>query len=195
MAELFSLRLEKHVLGGLIKHPQIFADVERFLSEKDFYNNIHSTLFLCLRERLIKNESIDKVILSEKVKSLGITFKDDINIYDYIDSISFTQITKEAVFEAVQQLVAFRIRRELVSTAEKIKSEVANSTESPIQDVIASIDKLYGDKVDSYSVQEQPENLFHQLESQAIEYARSVCNSAGNCIVYDDGKEVVFENF
>ena len=35
-------------------------------------------------------------------------------------------------------------------------------------------------------------NLFHQLESQAIEYARSVCNSAGNCIVYDDGKEVVF---
>ena len=164
MTELFSLRLEKHVLGGLIKHPNVFADVERFISEKDFYNNVHSTLFLCLREKLNKNESIDKVILSEKIKSLGVTFKDDINIYDYIDSISFTQITKEAVIEAAQQLVSFRIRRDLVLTAEKIKAVINDAAELPIQEVLSSVDKVFGEKINSYSVHEQPQNLFEQLD-------------------------------
>lgn len=35
-------------------------------------------------------------------------------------------------------------------------------------------------------------NLFSQLENQAVEYARSVCNSAGNYVTVVDGEEVVF---
>jgi 23S rRNA U2552 (ribose-2'-O)-methylase RlmE/FtsJ len=36
-------------------------------------------------------------------------------------------------------------------------------------------------------------NLFHQLEDQAIQYALSVCNSAGNCVAdIVDGEEVIF---
>lgn len=164
MNELFSLRLEKHVLGGLIKHPEIFSDIDRFISQRDFYNTVHSTLYLCLRDNLNKNEKVDNVILSEKIKNLGVSFKDDINIFDYIESISFTQITPEAVLESAQELIALRIRRELVQTAEKIKTIVHQTVEKPIQEVISTIDKAYGEKLSSYAFQEEPSNLFNQLD-------------------------------
>ena len=34
---IFSKQIERHVLGGLIKHPKIFSDIDRFIEEKDFY--------------------------------------------------------------------------------------------------------------------------------------------------------------
>jgi hypothetical protein len=33
MDSIYSIKIEKHVLGGLIKEPKIFADVEKFVSE------------------------------------------------------------------------------------------------------------------------------------------------------------------
>ena len=47
--EIYSLKIEKHVLSGLIKHPDLFAEVERFVSEKDFYNDVHRTIFCVIR--------------------------------------------------------------------------------------------------------------------------------------------------
>ena len=38
-------------------------------------------------------------------------------------------------------------------------------------------------------------DIFYQLEKEAIEYARSVCNSAGNYVVDSNGKEVIFFTF
>ncbi len=34
MDSIYSIKIEKHVLGGLIKDPKILPDIERFISEK-----------------------------------------------------------------------------------------------------------------------------------------------------------------
>ena len=49
---VYDLRTEKHVLGGLIKHPQCFAELERFISEKDFYQDVHATIFTVIKQIL-----------------------------------------------------------------------------------------------------------------------------------------------
>jgi len=172
--ELFSLRVEKHVLGGILNHPEIFSELDNFLSENDFCNKVHSVIFLCLKEKLNKNDKVDKVILSEKIKSLGISFKDEISIFDYIESVAFTQISKEAVIEAAQHLVSLRIRREIVQTTDKIKSKVFQSSDQPIQEVLNDIDKIYGEKVNSYNVHEQPKNLFDGLDALVEERGENI---------------------
>lgn len=177
--ELFSLRVEKHVLGGILNHPEIFAELDNFLSENDFCNKVHSVIFLCLKEKLNKNDKIDKVILCEKIKSLGISFKDEISIFDYIESVAFTQISKEAVIEAAKHLVALRIRREIVGTSEKIKSKVFESVDQPIQEVLNDVDKIYGDKINSYSVHEQPKNLFDGLDVLVEERGENITDDPG----------------
>ena len=76
MESIYSIQIERHVLGGLIKNPKLFSDIERYISEKDFINEVHQTIFCVLRGTIIKNESVDTVIIAEKIKNIGISFKD-----------------------------------------------------------------------------------------------------------------------
>ena len=42
---IYSLQVERHVLSGLLKYQDLFADIDVFLSENDFFNDVHSTIY------------------------------------------------------------------------------------------------------------------------------------------------------
>ena len=42
---IYSLQVEKHLLGGIIKNPKVFPDVDQFVNESDFFNSVHQTIF------------------------------------------------------------------------------------------------------------------------------------------------------
>ena len=164
---LYSYNIEKHVLGGLVKNPETFADIGVFITEKDFYSDVHSTIYCCIRDALTENAKIDNVILSQRIKNLGISFKDDINIFDYVDSISFTQISSKATVEAAKELASLRIRRELDKTANKIKEHIKNSLDKDISTVISEVDAIYGDKVsDFFTEEDKPKYLLEDIVNE-----------------------------
>ena len=111
---IYSYPLERHVLAGVIKNPKIFPDIDRFVSEKDFYSDVHSTIYSVVRDTLVNGEKIDKILVANKIKNLGISFKDDINIFDYVDNICFNSVTPKAAYKAAQELCKTRIRREIL---------------------------------------------------------------------------------
>lgn len=166
--QIFSLQVEKHVLGGLIKHPNVFPDIDRFVTEKDFHNEVHKTVFCVIKNILVSGQKLDKVLLSEKIKNLGVGFKDDINIFDYIDALSFTQITQEATIDAAKELLKLRVRREIVDTGSEIQDIAKTKGDKPIDEIIAECDSAYGKKIASYSFSDEPKNVFSDLE-QMIE--------------------------
>ena len=102
---IYSLQVEKYVLSGLIRHPTSFADVESFISDSDFINEVHYTIFCVFKETFNKGESIDKVLISQKCKNLGITFKDQsIDIFNYVNSICLVPTSQEGVIEGSKEL-------------------------------------------------------------------------------------------
>lgn len=160
---LYSLQIERHVLGGLIKFPEIFPEIDGFLNEQDFFNEVHYTIFSVIKNIVYKNEKLDRVLVAEKIKNLGVSFKDDINIFDYIENLFFTQINKEAVLKSAQELVKYRIRREISITAEKIKDEVKTNADKSIEEIVSSCDSIYNNKISIYSHGEAPEKLTDNL--------------------------------
>ena len=59
MASLYSKKLERHVLAGVIGNPESFPDVDQTISCKDFYFKIHETIYKLARNKLIKGEQVD----------------------------------------------------------------------------------------------------------------------------------------
>ena len=161
---IYSLRIEKHVLGGLIKNPIIFPEVERFINEYDFYSDVHNTIFCVIRDTLLKKEKIDKVILAQKIINLGISFKDDISISDYVENLSFTQITRRATIEAAQELLKLRIRREISAGCGDISDWVKQNGNLDIDSLVSSCDAKYNEIINGYEVQDEPHNIFEDLE-------------------------------
>jgi|TARA_R110000751_G_scaffold23569_7_gene65106 replicative DNA helicase len=161
--QIYSLNVEKHVLSGLIKYPNLFADVERFVGEKDFYNEVHRTIFCVIRSILLNRGELDKVLLAEKIKNLGVSFKDDIDIYNYIDNLDFSQIKPPAIIEASRELLKLRIRREIQEAAKEVQALVEKSANKDIDEIIGEADSLYNSKINGYSLQDEPINIFDDL--------------------------------
>ena len=161
---IYSIQVERHVLSGLIKYQNLFAEVDIFLNDTDFFNDVHSTIYSVYKNIINKGEKVDKVLLAEKIKNLGISFKDDINIFDYIENLAFSQITEEATMNACKELMKLRIRREIIQTADKLKSFVTKNGEDAIDKIISEADAIYNNKISSYISNDEPINLFEGIE-------------------------------
>lgn len=166
---IFSLQVEKHVLAGIIRNPDVFCEIAPFVSDKDFYNDVHCTIFLVIKSCFDKNESWNKVTLSEKIKNLGVAFKDDINIHDYIENLSFIQITKNATIDDAKELVKLRVRRELHDTGENIKNYSKQCGNKSLDEIISGSDSIYGNITDAFEYTDSPVNLFSDIESKIEE--------------------------
>jgi replicative DNA helicase len=176
---IYSLQVERHVLSGLLKHQELFADIDVFLTENDFYNDVHSTIYTVYKNIKHKGENVDKILLAEKIKNLGISFKDEINIFDYIDNLSFSQITEQATIEASKELIKLRVRREIADTAERLKEYVVKNSDDSLDEIIGKIDKIYNKNISSYSENDVPVEIFSGVEDIIEEIGNSPREETG----------------
>lgn len=160
---LYSIQVEKHVLGGLIQHPEVLADIDGFISERSFFAKPHDVIYSCIRSSILNNERIDKVLLAQKIKNLGISFKEDIDIFGYIESISFAPIKASAVIQASQELAKLKALRDMEATCEHIKGHLNKATNQPLNQTIVEIDKIYGQTITSFFTDEKDSNMFDDL--------------------------------
>jgi len=170
-SKIRSVDIEKHVLAGFIKNPKIFFDVSHFLSEEDFSGG-HKTIFNIIKNQITKNAPLDPVIIAEKIKSLGISFKQDFNVFDYIESLTFLKISPKSLIEACKNLKTLTIRREISEVALSIAETMGNSGDKSAAEIITLADKMYNDKVAAYDLEANPEDLFsgimEMIEERAI---------------------------
>jgi replicative DNA helicase len=160
---IYSLEIERHVLGGILKHPDVFPEIQRFITENDFYNEVNKTVFCVIRDLLSNGKAIDKIIVGQSIKNLGVHFNEDINIFDYIESISFTQINQRGTIEATKELLKLRVRREIYSVAKDVGQYVKKTNETDLDKIIAETDSLYNSKIRSYDFEDEPADLFDGL--------------------------------
>ena len=87
---IHSLELEKQLLSGLIKHPEVYVEVSSFIGEDDFYDkntSVNKTIFCILKNAIESAEKVDHVTLTERITSLNLTFPDNINIGQYVQAL------------------------------------------------------------------------------------------------------------
>tara|TARA_Y100000593_G_scaffold95031_1_gene198571 strand:+ start:19774 stop:21249 length:1476 start_codon:yes stop_codon:yes gene_type:complete len=183
---IYSLRIEKHVLGGLVKNPSIFPEIERFINEYDFYSDVHNTIFCVIRDTLLKKEKIDKVILAQKIINLGISFKDDISITDYIDSLSFTQITSKATIDAAKELLKLRIRRDISEGCGDISEWVRQNGNLDLDEIVSTCDNKYGELINNYESDDDPHNIFSDAEDLVEERGNNPAEDMGLTTAYPE---------
>lgn len=170
--ELYSLPLERHVLATLYKFPDVFTQIEAFMSENDFSVSFHGTCFCVLKDCFYKKEKVDKVVWAQKLKNLGIVKYEDVDVFSYIENITYTQINQEAGQEACKELVKLRVLRELVDQNEKAQSYIINHRSKNLDDIIVGVDKINNEVARKYEGKHSiGENVFESMEKNIEENA------------------------
>ena len=92
---IYSLELEQHVLAGLIKMPDAYAEIAAILKEEDFYSentHVNQTIFKVLRMALENGDNIDEIILAQRIVDLNISFEDNLNITKFIQKLGMRRL-------------------------------------------------------------------------------------------------------
>jgi replicative DNA helicase len=166
---IFSYELETQLLAGLIKYPGEYCKIAAVISDKDFYsesNKINKTIFLILKQALENAETINEVIISQRVKDLGISFEENINPSDYIESLAVKKIGADSVLATAKELKKFTIRRQIYERCVSVGKKMRGlSSAVPYQEIIDIVDKDFNDQINLYESNEnEPENIFDTME-------------------------------
>lgn len=167
---ILNIELEQHLLAGIIKYPKKYFDVSSFISEEDFYSEdsyVNKTLFLVIKQMIEGGEQIDDLLLSQRVKSLGISFEDNIDIFEYIKSLRLRRISEGSINSIAEDLKKVTARRLITkSCLDVVKKMKSASLDLSLSEIIDQADLSYNQNVDLISVKKDiPENIADQMES------------------------------
>ena len=138
--------------------------MDRFVDASDFVSKEHYVIYSTIKDILSSGKKLDKTLLSHQIKNLGVSFKSEVDIFNYIEDISFTQINKPAVIDACKELCKIRIRRDIEETGGKLQTFAKNNGNKNAEEIICEADQIYNEKIKNYSRDNEPENLFEGIE-------------------------------
>lgn len=166
---IYNYELEQHLLSGLIKHPETFVEVSPFISEKDFFSedtSVNKSIFCVLKSSLEQGEALDEILIAQRIKSLGITFEDNINITDYVHALSMRKISKEGTIKAAKELKKITVRREIFNSVSQIAKRMRSiSPNQSYDEIIDEADKIYNKTINVYdSGESSPVNIYDDME-------------------------------
>jgi replicative DNA helicase len=183
---IYSLPVEKHVISGCLKYPKSFYEIDSFINEKDFYHDVHSIIFSVIKSNIAQNEDIDNVLISEKIKNLGITFKNSVNVYEYLQSLGLMSLSEKAFIESARKLKTISIRREISETAEKLKAKMISKEEMSADQIISAADAIYNEKISAYDLFEEPVNIFEDAQFQIEDIGNNPVDDSGFLTPFKD---------
>jgi replicative DNA helicase len=163
--ELTSLNLERTILGGFYNHPESIIELSHVVSEKEFSNRAHNVIFSVMKNTVLNGQKLEKVILSQRITELGIRLDDGLDIFSYLDDLSFTQIQPKGITEIAKELIKLRIKRDLWVNAETVQSYIKDSHNDSIDKIISNVDSIYNKQIDNYRSDDIPCDIFNEAES------------------------------
>jgi len=166
---IYSYECEQQLLAGLIKFPGAYAEIAPFISDEDFFDlssQVNKTIFCVLRQALSSGEKIDEVILAERVNSLGISFEDNLNIFDYIKSLSMRRVSEDSLMVSAKELKKLTVKRTLCSASSEIAKKIQElPNTATYSEIVETADEIYNKKIDLFQEGDDlPSNIFEDME-------------------------------
>lgn len=171
--------IEKHCIAGFLKDPKKLLELVHLIDEKDFQHKPHDSIFSILKTCALENKASDPVIVAERLHSLGITYKGNLDIFNYLQSLSYIKISDQALEDACRRLKTLTIRREIFDMATNMRDAMIRSGDVEANEIISLADKMYADKIAAYDLDDKPEDLFENIIEMIEERGNNPVNETG----------------
>ena len=167
---LYSLEVEKQFLAGLLQYPETYSEICDFVSESDFYSEdtiVHKTIYHIIRKCLESNEKVDEIIIAQRIKEIGISFKDNIDVFDYLRSLAIRKTNKTTAISAAKEIKKYSIRRGIHESALEVAEKMKRiAPDSSYQKIVEEADTTFNKIINIYeNNEEKPVNIFEEMEA------------------------------
>ena len=180
---IYNYDLEQHLLSGLLQHPDSFFEISPFISESDFYSEsslLNKSIFFVTRSSLEKGEVLDEILISDQLRSLGISFEEGIDPLEYIQALFMRKMSFASVLKTAKELKKVTIRREISQSGIEISKAMNKMANSSYDEIVNKADELYHKRINIYESSESiPENLYEVMEEKIEERGNNPIDDFG----------------
>jgi replicative DNA helicase len=163
---MHSYELEQQVIAGLLNHPSSYNSISYVIFKSDFVSEVNKVIFTFIQNSYEKGEKLDSVLLAEKIALSGIGFKDNINVSDYIYSLTLRQCSANSTETSAKALKKLSIRREISEMGSSLSKAMDKiSPDASYSEIVETADSIYNKNLSSYENQDsQPKNIFDEMK-------------------------------
>lgn len=168
---IFSKDLEQKFLATLLNHPESFSSICGLVHESDFFTDhdsfVHKTIFklVKLAHESGEGDSLDAVVLIERLKSLNISFPDNLEPGDYIEALILKKTSASSALSLGREIKSYSAVRHYCELAEQMKSKANSLVNRSVPEIVKDMDSLFNSKVDFYCDENsRPENIYADIE-------------------------------
>lgn len=161
---IYSLDEEGNVLAGLLRHPQMFTELQ-YINESDFDSdseNRHKLIFSVLTQFANEGKPFDIPLIASHINN--ITIGDGFDFCSYLEALKHRSVSEKGVLEAAKALKNISIRRELAEMGNNIVETMRGSAGKSFDENIALVDQIYSKVTRSYSSIDEPVDIFAMME-------------------------------
>ena len=168
--ELKDLELEKDVIYGLLKHPDIFLENQSIIKEDCFTHPTHKIIFNIFKNNSLSANSVDIVTLARSCKKDGFQDKDGIPIFEYLENSQYSSITSSGTIECIKELhILAYLRHEFRKSKEIAKLALDSKNTKDVLSVVSEIDTLKSERYELQESQFTPRKIYDGITSRIEE--------------------------
>lgn len=166
---LYSLEDERVFLAALLQDPKFIVELDSFEVKPDvFFFLPHKTLYSAILATFGESGAVDAYILTNRLKTLGITTVNDISIFDYItEYLAPISVNRDFYPQYTQNLLRWYFLREADKRHSKARNDLRRNRDKSLPEIMEMIEKTSEDisTIRVSNLDEEFVDLFGQGES------------------------------
>lgn len=154
-------KIEEQFLSGLLKHSDVWAEVERFILPDTFKTRSFKQIFTAIRAVTDAGNPVDPTIISTELTRNNIVPFDDIDVDDYLDSLSHRPISRKATLNLAAEIFDTYIKRKACQNLRDVFNAATSSdfVKKPAVEFISEVEKLFSENINFFHFENQPKDL------------------------------------
>lgn len=177
MSDLYSLQYEKTVLAGLLQFPDMYPDIASILNSKDFSQK-NKVIFDVIENLSVKHEAINKVIVAERLQTLGINF-DSLDATTYINALGLASVNKSVMKDVAKEIKKYSVCRSIEDKAERLKKLARDGLTKSYTEITTESDKIYSQQTVTLGKSEGPQSVYDGLQEMIEERGNNPTDDFG----------------
>lgn len=161
----YLIEIEQHFIGLLLNHPEVWPEVN-MVAAKDF-SPVRQRIISVLRQQLdvVPQGSVTPVILTEKLKSIGINDVGGVDTLLYLEALARRgrSIEPKEALSLLKEMKTSTVRRELVEACDEAKRAVQAGKN--LDEMVAAVDKTLSGVNTNYFTTGGTTDIFESLET------------------------------
>lgn len=147
-----------------MQFPDSVTDVLPIIKPSDFYVDVNGAIFSVIANFVSEGRSVDPVLVTQRMQSLGINTIHDVAIGDYILAISRSdRIAEDSFRERFQELKKLSVLRNLKKMNSDIGKLIDSNTDKSISQIIGMVEQKFGEVVNVFEEDDAPCSIFEQI--------------------------------